>query len=134
MPYDDNGNLTLRKWNATHIDEHIPLLTGYHENELFYNCTIDSMRGGVFVHCCFTECKFNFQSIEDMQDVVGGFDCAMFSNVELSDKAFDYFALLLLRTKGNTKKRIKIIEALGGKEQVDKLLNAAYPGNNWWER
>lgn len=125
----NNGRPSLRKWKAVHIEEHIPHLTGRHEDELFYRCAIDNLRGAVLINCCMTECKYNIQEIEDMQNVVMGLDCQHFSNVELSEKAFDYMALLLVRTRGNTEKRLKIIEALGGKERVRDLLNARYPGN-----
>jgi hypothetical protein len=133
MPNDANRE-SLRNWKAVHIDETIEVLTGYHEDELFYNCTIKKIKNAVLKNCCMTESKFAIDEVEDMLGLHMGLDCSHFSNVEFSEQAFDYLVLLMVRTKGNTAKRLKIIEALGGKQRVAELLNAEYPGNRRWER
>jgi hypothetical protein len=135
IPFDIEGLQCLRQWKKVFIRQTFDAIEpGLHEDELYYECSIKRAKGCSFIRCCFTGSKLDFASVEDMQDLVMGMDCANFSRVELSPMAFDYMALLLVRQKGNTEKRAAIIEALGGKDYVRGLLNAQYEGNSWWNR
>lgn len=112
----------MRNYTESHIDEHIPVLTGYHENALFYNCTIDAVKDAHLHNCVLTSSKFNLHSLADMQGMTVTLDCHSFGQVELSEEAFDYILMLLIKTSGNTAKREKLIEAIGGKAKLVQLL------------
>lgn len=117
MPLD-----SLRSYSETHIDEHIPVLTGYHDNALFYNCTIDAVKDVQLHNCVMTSSKFQPQNLSDMQGLTLTLDCYSFAQVELNEDAFDYMVMLLIKTSGNTAKREKLIEAIGGKARLMQLL------------
>lgn len=113
----------LRDYHAIHIDEHIPVLTGYHENVLYYNCKIDSAKDAHLHNCVLTASSFLPQTLHDIQGLTLTLDCHSFVDVELSEAALDYLLMLLVKTRGNNEKREKIIEAIGGKAKVVALLN-----------
>lgn len=114
----------LRHWNFTHIDEHIPHLTGYHENELFYNCTIDDMSGATLVNCCMTQSKLTADSLEQISNLAMTFDCHSFTDAELSPLAFDFLLALLIKSKGNDERRQQLVNILGRDRLVELLLKA----------
>jgi hypothetical protein len=112
----------LRDYHSIHIDEHIPVLSGYYDNVLFYNCTIDAVKNAHLHNCVLTGSTFPGQSLADFQGLTLTLDCHSFYNVELSEAALDYILMLLVKTRGNNEKREKIIEAIGGKAKVIALL------------
>lgn len=126
MPYiREDGKSAVRKWTEYYYRQTLELEPRAYENVLFRECTITKCRGARLINCCLAESKFAIQRIEDMQGCTVTLDCDTFANLELSEAAFNYFALLLVRTKGNTSKRLSIIDALGGKPEVSRLLRAA---------
>lgn len=135
MPIRPDGKPTLRTWKEQYFNVNpLVLEPRVYRDVLFRGCVITKCAGATLLSCCLTDSKFAIDKVEDMLDFTMGLDCAHFSDVEFSEKVFDYLVLLLVRSKGNTKKRLALIEALGGKKQVSRLLNAAYEGNNWWQR
>lgn len=111
----------LRDYNATHIGEAIPSLQGVHENELFYNCTVNKTAHATLKDCVMIGSKFPIDDLRDMLPMTVTLDCFTFGNVELSETMFDAFLLLLCKTKGNTEKRSKLIGIIG-RERAYELL------------
>ena len=130
MPVLANGRPSLRSWTEVHINEkNVVLQPRIYRDALFRGCVITKCSGATLINCCLTESKFDISRVEDMLGFTMTLDCASYANVEFSEKVFDYLTLLLIRSKGNTAKRLKLIDALGGKHKVTDLLNAYYPGN-----
>jgi hypothetical protein len=130
MPVLANGRPSLRSWTEIHIRENnVKLEPRIYRDALFRECVITKCSGATLINCCLTDSKFDITNIEEMLGFTMTLDCASFANVELSEQVFDYLTLLLIRSKGNTNKRLKLIDALGGKRRVSDLLNAYYPGN-----
>lgn len=126
MPFiREDGRIAVQKWNEYYYRQTLELEPRLYERVLFRECVITKCKGARLINCVLAESKFAINRIEDMQGCSLTLDCGTFSNVELSEAAFDYITLLLVRGKGNTEKRLKLIEALGGKQEVQRLLRAA---------
>src|SRR6185503_2882822 len=130
MPVLPNGRSSLRSWTEIHIrEDNVVLEPRVYRDALFRECVITKCSGATLINCCLAESKFDIHRVEDMLGFTVTMDCGSFANVELSDQVFDHLLLLLIREKGNKEKRLKLIEALGGKRKVAELLNAYYPGH-----
>lgn len=114
----------LRTYSETHIDEHIPVLSGYYDNALFYNCTIDAVKDAQLHNCVLTSSKFNLNDLSAIQGLTVTLDCYSFGKVELSETAFDFLLMLLIKSSGNIEKREKLIDVLGGKRKLVQLLHS----------
>jgi hypothetical protein len=112
----------LRKYNAEHQDENCETTKGFHENELFWNCTFKELNGLTLKDCVLRNSRFFTEKLEDALGftfTVG--DCHTFEDVEYSEFLFDLFLVMLLKTKGNTEKRRKILDMVGH-DRVRDLL------------
>ena len=115
---------TLSEFAATHIDQDLTgVWLGHHENELLFNCKFKDVRGAVLKDCKLQHSAFVTDSLEDLLGLTVTLDCGSFANVELSELVFDAMVMLLIKTKGNTEKRRKLIEVLG-EDRVRELLTA----------
>lgn len=103
-------------------DQHIPELSGRHENEHFRNCTVCSLKNAVLERCTFHGTHFKVDSLKEALGLTLTLDCQTFSNLELSETLFDALLLLLCKTKGNTMKRRALIEQVIGRKRAAELL------------
>lgn len=109
---------------VTHIDEDLtntPL--SYHENELFFNCQLKNLRGVTLKNCKMQHSSVKSDTLEELLGLTVTLDCGTFANVEISELMFDLMLMLLIKTKGNTAKRRKLIDLLG-ESRVRELLTA----------
>lgn len=113
--------MPLRNFNTSHIDEDCSGVTGFHENELFFNCGFTNLRGLTLKDCDLNKSYFNPQKIQEALGFTVTLDCHSFADVELNPLAFDLIICLLLKTKGNTEKRKKLVDVIG-KERLLQLL------------
>lgn len=103
----------LRTWSGVHVDERFPALSGRHNNELFYNCEFNKIANLSLTNCCLDKSKFLATELRDVLGFSVTLNCHSFSDVELSETIFDAILVLLLKTKGNTEKRRKLIDVIG---------------------
>lgn len=112
----------LRTWNAIHIDENCESLQGHHENELFWNCTLNKLKGVTLKNCILTGSKFLTSDVRDALGFTMTLDCGSFKNVTYSEELFDLLLTLIITTKGNVEKRRKLLDVIG-KERVAEILS-----------
>lgn len=110
----------LRKFNNISIGKDCTQLTGTHENELFFECMFNKLTDLTLKNCVLDRSQFATASVRDALGLTVTLDCHSFSGVELSPLVFDLILSLLLMTKGNDEKRIKLEEVIG-KERVAVL-------------
>lgn len=114
---------TLRNWNATHIEENCESLQGLHDNELFWNCTLNNLKGVTLKNCVL---KGSQVTTKDLKDALGFTltvgDCGSFRDVKYSEELFDLFLVLMITTSGNTEKRRKLLDVVG-KPKVAEILH-----------
>lgn len=123
------GNATpgckpLRDFADQHIDKDYTAqrFTGFHENELFFNCTFKDVRGVTFKDCDLNHSRFLAERPEEVLGVTVTLgDCNTFDNVEFSPFLFDLYLVMLLKSKGNDAKR-KALVSLIGKDRVIEIL------------
>jgi hypothetical protein len=114
--------MPLHNFSQTYIDKQLKEeFVGYHENELLFNCELHSVRGLTLKNCDLNRTRLLVEDMQKALDFTVTLDCKSFNNVELSPLLFDLLLILLLKTKGNTDKRNKIITLLG-KERISELL------------
>lgn len=107
-----------------HIDENLEELEpGVYEDTVFFNCVFRNLRGVTFRNCIMNQSKVITENIREVQGLTVTLDCRTFENVELSETVFDLMLLMLVKGKGNTEKRKKLIEVLGGKKRVAEMLS-----------
>lgn len=112
----------LHDYKASHIDEDFSnRRLGWHENELFYNCTFKDVRGAVLKDCNLRHSRFVTDKPEEAIGLTFTMECGTFEDVELSPTLFDMAILMLLKSKGNHEKRQKLLEVLG-RDRVIELL------------
>lgn len=112
----------LRQFDEVHIDEHVGRLKGDYENALFFNCTFDSLDGLTLKNCVLDKSTVTARNPSDLLGLTVTLDCHSFSNVGLTEEAFDMLLLLLCKTRGNEAKRRTIIEKVVGHENAVKYL------------
>ncbi len=113
----------LHRYSAEHIDENLESVpVGNRENELFFNCTFRDVRGATLKRCNLHHSKFLTDRIEDALGFTVTLDCNSFQDVELSPLLFDLLLCLLLKTKGNTEKRRKLLDVIG-RDNAHKILS-----------
>lgn len=112
---------SLRNFTASHIDEDCQRVSGMHENELFFNCKFKNVKNLTLKNCDLNKSKILTDDIRDALGFTVTLDCFSFRDVELSPLMFDLLLCLLLKTKGNTEKRNKLIDVIG-KERLLQLL------------
>jgi hypothetical protein len=103
----------LRTFNAIHIDEDCSNLTGYHDNELFFNCTFDKVNRTTLRNCVLNESRFLTERIQDILGFTLTLDCFSFDGVEWSELTFDLLLCLMIMSTGNDAKREKLKDVLG---------------------
>jgi len=96
-------------------------LSGVRENELFYGCTVKKVAGLTLKNCVLTGSLLDVKDAKDALGLTVTLDCHTFAGVELSEQLFDLMLLLLMKTKGNTDKRRKLLDVVG-KERAMVLL------------
>lgn len=113
----------LRTFSATHIDETFEIITGLHENALFYNCTFHNVRNARFINCDLNQSRFVSTNPEDFMGLVVSLDCFTFGNIELSEPALLCLLAMLLKTKGNTAIRKSVLASLDHHKMFSLLKN-----------
>lgn len=96
---------------------------GNYENELFYNCEMDVVKGVTLKGCTLLRSRLKTKNIEDALGFTVTLDCKTFEELELSPLMFDLLCVLLIKTKGNTEKRKRLIDILGN-QRLHELLSA----------
>ena len=91
-------------------------------NVEFYNCTFKKLANATLTNCSLSGCKFDMTKPEDIIGLSLTMDCFTFSNLELTPEVFDLLLLLICKTKGNTEKRLAIIENIVGHDKSVELL------------
>lgn len=113
----------VRKYNRHYIDTNFGEgFMGYHENELLFNCELNSIRNLTLKDCVLNRSKFLVEDLEKTRNFTVTLNCRSFDNVELSPLLLDLFLLLLTKTKGNDSKRLKILKIVGH-ERAKEILN-----------
>jgi hypothetical protein len=111
----------MRKFNAQHIDQNCEDVSGFHDNELFFNCKFKKLNGLTLKNCDLNMSQFAPEKVRDALGFTVTLDCHSFADVELNPLAFDLILCLLLKSKGNNEKRRKLIEVIG-KDRLMALL------------
>lgn len=106
-----------------HIDQFYKDLSGEHVDELFYNCVFDRVTDVTLRNCVLNKSTFITSKIEDALRFTITLDCFSFDNVELSPLIFDLLLCLLIKGKGNTEKRRKLIDVIG-RERFSEIYKA----------
>lgn len=81
------------------------------------------MRDVTLRNCTLAQSTFLTDKIEDALGFTVTLDCMTFDDLELSPLMFDLLMVLLIKTKGNTEKRRRLIDVLGH-ERLHEILKA----------
>jgi hypothetical protein len=108
----------MRDFNATHIDANCEDVSGFHENELFFNCMFKKLNGLTLKNCDLNRSQFNPEEVRDALGFTVTLDCHSFADVKLNPLAFDLILCLLIKSAGNDTKRRKLVDVIG----KDRLL------------
>lgn len=112
----------MATFREVHTDEEF-LETPEPKNKAgFYDCTFHKLNGAVLKNCTMRGSKFAMTKPEDIIGLTLTMDCFFFSELELSPEVFDLLLLLICKTRGNTKKRLAIIEEIVGHDRAVELL------------
>ena len=114
----------LSAFVETHIEEEFHDIPAPKNHASFIDCTFHKLNGAVLKNCKMYGSKFAMTRPEDIIGLTLTMDCNFFSELELSEETFDLLLLLICRTKGNTKKRLQIIENVVGHDRAVQLLKA----------
>jgi hypothetical protein len=112
----------LRALKEKHIDEVFTEVPEPKDHAEFYDCTFHKLNGAVLKDCTMMGSKLVMTKPEDIIGATVTMDCFFFNELELSPEVFDLLLLLICRTKGNTKKRLAIIENIVGHDRAVQLL------------
>jgi hypothetical protein len=112
---------SLRKFKDVKIGEDCSNLSGHHENELLHGCQFRKLNGLTLKDCVLDRSRFNTESVADALGFTLTLDCHSFRDVEYSPLLFDLLLVMMITTKGNEEKRIKLIEVVG-KKRYEALL------------
>lgn len=114
----------LRDFADYHIDKDYSAqhFAGFHENELFFNCTFKDIHGVTLKDCDLNRSHLMAERPEEVLGVTITLgDCNTFDNVEFSPFLFDVYLIMLLKTKGNDAKRKALIDLIG-RDRVVEIL------------
>jgi hypothetical protein len=104
----------LHKFRRLHIDKDLKSGTlGFREDELFFNCDFNDLRGVTLKDCDLNGSRFHTDKVQDALGFTMTLDCKSFDNVEYSPFLFDLLLVLMMKTKGNDSKRRKLLQVLG---------------------
>jgi hypothetical protein len=106
-----------------HINENCESISGTFEDEVFFECTFKKLNGLTLKNCDLNRSKFTTDDIRDALHFTMTLDCNSFDKVEYSPLLFDLLLVLIIKTKGNTEKRKKLIEIVG-EERLKEILVA----------
>lgn len=112
----------LRVFTEKHVDETFSEVPAPKDKVEFYDCTFHKLAGAVLKDCTMYGSKFAMTKPEDIIGLTLTMDCFFFDNLELSPEVFDMLLLLICKTKGNTDKRLAIIEDIVGHDRAVELL------------
>lgn len=113
----------LRAFVEKHIDEEFTDVPSPKTKAEFYDCTFHKLNGATLKDCTMHGSKFVMTKPEDIIGLTLTMDCFFFTELELSPEVFDMLLLLICKTKGNTQKRLKIIEDIVGHDRAVTILN-----------
>lgn len=82
---------------------------------------MQNLAGATLKDCVLRGTRLDITKAADVLNFTVTLNCHSFNNVELSDYLFDLYLVLLLKTKGNTEKRRKLIDIIG-KDRVYSIL------------
>lgn len=116
-----NGCGGLHDFAASHIDQDCTKITGHHENELFFNCEFDDLRGLTLKDCDLNRSRFTTSDLRKALGFTLTLGCHSFDKVEYSELLFDLFLLMAYKSKGNDAKREKLLDVIG-RERAEQLL------------
>lgn len=103
----------LRNFNKINIGKDCSDLTGFHENELFFECTFNHLKDLTLKNCVLDRSQFATASVRDALGLTVTLDCHSFNGVELSPLVFDLILSLLIMTKGNDEKVAELVKVIG---------------------
>jgi hypothetical protein len=106
-----------------HINENCESISGTFEDEVFFECTFKKLNGLTLKDCDLNRSKFTTDDIRDALNFTMTLNCHSFDKVEYSPLLFDLMLCLIIKTKGNTEKRKKLIEIVG-EERLREILVA----------
>lgn len=117
--------------NALHNFDKITIdkecdITGYHKNELFYNCVMNKVAGLTLDKCDLNHSRILVDSIRDALGFTLTLSCPSFRSVEYSPLLMDLMLFLLTTTSGNDDRREQIASILG--EEKMKTLTRVLRG------
>lgn len=116
---DSNLNImpeSLRQFSEQHIDENCGKVSGYHDNELFFNCKFRNVSGLTLKNCDLNASTFDVRSVADALGFTLTLNCYSFRDVEYSQLLFDLMLTLLTMTKGNDAKREALKTIIGSEK------------------
>ena len=113
----------MDKKRVVHIDEDCRELTGHHKGAVFANCTFDNLNGLILERCDLSRSRFTTSRLRDALNFTVTLNCLSFNQVDMSELLFDLLLCMLLKTRGNTEKREKLVEVIG-RERVLEILAA----------
>jgi hypothetical protein len=113
----------LRAFKTKHIDEDFPEVPPPTNGAEYYDCTFHKLGGATLANCSLSGCKFAMTDPRDILGLTVTMDCFTFENLEVTEEVFDALLLLICKTKGNTKKRLAIIEDIVGHDNSVRILN-----------
>jgi hypothetical protein len=111
----------MDKKRAVHIDEDCRSLKGHHTGDVFANCTFEDLNGLTLERCDLSRSKFVTSKLKDALNFTLTLNCLSFNQVEMSELLFDLLLCMLLKTKGNTEKRRKLVDVIGEQRVLDIL-------------
>lgn len=112
----------VHKFSSITMDRDCQGVSGFHDNELFFNCVFKKLNGLTLKNCDLNRSKFITDDLRDALGFTLTLDCNSFSDVEYSELLFDLLLLMLYKSKGNDTKREQLLGVVG-RERADKLLN-----------
>src|SRR5258706_10758061 len=105
--------LKLHKFSEEYIDADMTVCKKEFDNALLYHCRFKDLRNVTIKNCDMNQSEILSDRIEDLVGFCATFSCKHFNNVKLSELVFDIFLMLLVQTKGNDLKRLKLLEIVG---------------------
>lgn len=103
------------------VDQNCENLTGEYEGAAFHNCSFRNLNNLSLTKCDLSNSRFITDEIKDALDFTLTMNCLSFQDVEYSETLFDLLLCLMIKSKGNTEKRKKLIGVLG-EERLKTLL------------
>jgi hypothetical protein len=111
---------SLRQWKEEHIEEDCSEMTGTHEDGLFFGCRFHKLNDLTLKDCDLNRSEFTTDDVRDALGFTLTLNCHSFSNVKYSPLLFDLLLMMMISTRGNDAKRLKLVEVIG-KERFNQL-------------